>query len=126
MDQRGFSLMQLVITVAVVSIVSSLALYGIASARQRIRLTNSSRLLASYIEKTRVDSVRRHAVNAGEMSGITFLNNSTYRVTMDFDGDGTMETRDVTLDSGVVIATNPLPDPVAFDWRGRLVGAPDK
>ena len=126
LDQRGFSLMQVLITVAVVSIVSALALYGIASARQRIRLTNSSRLLASYIEKTRIDSVRRHALNAGEMSGVTFLNEQTYRVRMDFDGDGTMETRDVTLDTGVVIATSPLPDPVSFDWRGRLVGAPDK
>jgi len=56
--QRGFSLMQLMVTLAVVSIVSGLAVLGIASARQRIRLTNSSRLLASYAEKARVDSVR--------------------------------------------------------------------
>jgi prepilin-type N-terminal cleavage/methylation domain-containing protein len=126
LGQNGFSLIQLLITIAVVAIVSALAVYGIATARQRVRLTNSSRLLASYIEKARVDSVRRHAETAGQLAGITFLTNRSYRVTMDFDGDGTMETRVVTLDEGVVIATNPLPDPITFDWRGRLVAAPDK
>src|SRR4051794_21293676 len=85
--QGGFSMMQLLVTVAIVSIVSSLAVFGIASARQRIRLTNSSRLLASYAEKARVDSVRRHATDANLMAGLEVLNTTTYRVKMDFDGD---------------------------------------
>ena len=95
-------MMQLLITLAVVSIVSGLAVFGIASARQRIRLANSSRLLASYVEKARVDSVRRHPTDGTQMSGIEVLNKTTYRVKMDFDGDGVMETKDVTLDDGVV------------------------
>src|SRR6185369_3907689 len=117
--QHGFSMMQLIITLAVVSIVSGLAVLGIASARQRIRLTNSSRLLASYAEKARVDSVRRHPSDAAQMSGIEVVNNNTYRVKMDFDGDGIVETRDVTLDDGVVFASDPIA--LVFDWRGRLV-----
>jgi Tfp pilus assembly protein FimT len=123
LNQRGFSLLQLCITLAVVAIVSALAVYGIASARQRIRLTNSARLLASYLEKARVDSVRRHAAGAG-MSGITFLTDRTYQVRMDFDGDGIVETRDVSLEDGVVVANN-LPSPISFDWRGKLDGLPD-
>lgn len=117
--QRGFSMMQLLVTLAVVSIVSGLAVFGIASARQRIRLTNSSRLLASYVEKARVDSVRRHPTDPTMMSGIEVLNRTTYRVKMDFDGDGVMETRDITLDDGVVFASDPIA--LVFDWRGRLV-----
>jgi len=120
--QAGFSMMQLLITLAVVSIVSGLAFMGITSARQRIRLTNSSRLLASYIERARVDSVRRHPLNAGEMAGVEVLNTTTYRVRMDFDGSGTVETRDITLDAGVVFATDPIA--LVFDWRGRLVDLP--
>ncbi len=125
-DQTGFSMVQLLITVAVVAIVSSIAVLGIASARQRIRLTNSSRLLASYLEKARVDSVRRHATDTSEMSAVTLLNSFSYRVTMDFDGDGTIETRNITLDDGVVIATDPLPPAITFDWRGRLTGTSEK
>jgi hypothetical protein len=95
---------------------------GITSARQRIRLTNSSRLLASYIERARVDSVRRHPLNAGEMAGVEVLNTTTYRVRMDFGGSGTVETRDINLDDGVVFATDPIA--LVFDWRGRLVDLP--
>lgn len=120
--QAGFSMMQLLITLGVVSIVSGLAFMGITSARQRIRLTNSSRLLASYVEKARVDAVRRHPMNAAEMPGIEVLNTTTYRVKMDFDGNGTVETRDITLDDGVVFATDPIA--LVFDWRGRLVDLP--
>ena len=120
--QAGFSLMQLLITVGIVGIVSSLAFMGITSARQRIRLTNSSRMLASYIERARVDSVRRHPMNAAEMAGVEVLNGNTYRVKMDFDGDGTVDTKDITLDEGVVFATDPLA--LVFDWRGRLVDLP--
>ena len=119
----GFSMLQLLIVLAVVSVVSALAFFGIASAKQRIRLTNSSRLLASYVEKARVDSVRRHPLAAEDMAGIEVLDKTTYRVKMDFDGDGTVETRVITLDSGVEFATDPIA--LVFDWRGRLVDLPE-
>jgi hypothetical protein len=122
MGQRGFSLMQLLITLAVVSVVSGLAVYGIAAARQRIRLTNSSRLLASYVEKARVDSVRRHPTDPNLMAGVEVLDKTRYRVKMDFDGDGVMETRELSLDDGVEFATDPIA--LVFDWRGRLVDLP--
>ncbi|HKR15048.1 MAG TPA: hypothetical protein VJT15_23485 [Pyrinomonadaceae bacterium] len=122
MAQSGFSMMQLLITVAVVGVVSGLAVVGITSARQRIRLTNSSRLLASYVEKARVDSVRRHPTDPNLMAGIEVLNTTSYRVKMDFDGDGSVETKDFSLDDGVVFATDPLA--LVFDWRGRLVDLP--
>ena len=122
MGQRGFSIMQLIVAIAVVSIVSTIAFLGISSARQRIRLTNSSRVLASYVEKARVDSVRRHPMTSDLMAGIQVLDRTTYRVKMDFDANGTVETRDVTLDSGVVFATDPIA--LVFDWRGRLVDLP--
>src|SRR4029079_10394667 len=121
-SETGFTLMQLLIVVAVVGIVSAAAVLGIASAKQRIRLTNSSRLLASYLEKARVDSVRRHPQNSDDMSGLTMLNSNTYRVKMDFDGAGVMETKDFTLDSGSVFETDPIS--LIFDWRGRLVDLP--
>ncbi|MEN3326691.1 MAG: hypothetical protein V7638_1498, partial [Acidobacteriota bacterium] len=78
--QAGFSMLQLLITLGVVSIVSAFAFFGISSARQRIRLTNSSRLLASYVEKARVDSVRRHPMAAADMAGLEVLDKTRYRV----------------------------------------------
>ena len=121
-SQHGFSMMQLLVVLAVASVVSGLAFMGITSARQRIRLTNSSRMLASYAEKARVDSVRRHPSDPDLMAGLEVLDRTTYRVKMDFDGDGTVETKDITLDDGVIFATDPIA--LVFDWRGRLVDLP--
>jgi hypothetical protein len=122
LTQSGFSMMQLLVTLAVVSIVSGLAVFGIASARQRIRLTNSSRMIASFAEKARVDSVRRHPTDPDQMASIEVLDKTTYRVKMDFDGDGVMEVRDFKLDDGVEFASDPIA--LAFDWRGRLIDLP--
>jgi hypothetical protein len=121
--QAGFSMLQILIVLGVVSVVSAVAFFGIASAKQRIRLTNSSRLLASYVEKARVDSVKRHPMAGEEMAGIEVLDKTTYRVKMDFDGDGVVESRVITLDSGVEFATDPIA--LKFDWRGRLVDLED-
>jgi Tfp pilus assembly protein FimT len=117
--QRGFTLLQLLIVVLVIGVIGAMAVFGIVQARQRIRLTNSARLLASYLEKARVDSVRRHATAFDEMAGVTILNPSSYFVRYDMDGNGTLETRQINLDNGITLVNNPRP--VRFDWRGRFV-----
>ena len=116
---RGFTLLQMLIVVVVIAVIGGMAAYGIAQARQRIRLTNSARLLASYLEKARVDSVRRHPANAADMAGVTVIEPTRYQVRLDFDGNGTVETRDIYLDSGITIVNNTVP--TRFDWRGRFV-----
>lgn len=117
-QQGGFTLLQLMIVVLVIAVIGGMAAMGIVQARQRIRLTNSARMMASYLEKARVDSIRRHAVNVDEMASMTFLSNSSYRVRYDMDGNGTLESRDIFLDNGIIIVGNPVP--TRFDWRGRF------
>lgn len=116
---RGFTLLQMLIVIVVIAVIGGMAAFGIAQARQQLRLTNSARLLASYLEKARVDSIRRHAVNAGDMAGVTFLSATRYQVRMDFDGNGTVESREITFDNGIFLVNNPIP--TRFDWRGRFV-----
>ena len=112
-EQRGFSILQLVITLAIAAIVSTFALVGISKSRDYIRLQNSVRQLASYIEKSRLDAIRRHGT-----SSVTFTNTSTYNVWMDFDGTGNPTTRTFSFEDGVTIISWPLPS-VSFNWRGR-------
>jgi hypothetical protein len=104
----------------VIAVVGAMAAYGIAEARQRIRLTNSARLLASYLEKARVDSIRRHPADSTQMASLTFTSNTSYTVRYDMDGNGTLDTRVVNLDTPIFIANNPLPVPTRFNWRGRF------
>ena len=112
----GFTTIQLVITVAVVAVVSATAVYGIRTARASMRLAGDTRQLASYIEKARADSVRRNA-RAGNESSVQIVNDKTYIVTMGFGGSDTLSSQTFTLSEGVTFSTNAAT--ITFDWRGR-------
>jgi Tfp pilus assembly protein FimT len=114
--EDGFSLLQLIVVLAVTVTVSTVAVMSIQGARRSLRLANSGRQLADYLEKARGDSVRRRA-QPGNESSVQQLDNNTYRVTMGFNGSPTLTSRDVDLESDVVFDSNP--QTITFDWRGR-------
>jgi len=119
-QQQGFTIMQMVVTLAIISVVSTVGVLGVKSAREHFKMQNSARLFASYAEKARADSVRRHAASGQEASLEMFgEGTSTYNVTMDF-GSGVVETRTFQLDPGIIFRTAAAK--VTFDWRGRLLG----
>jgi Tfp pilus assembly protein FimT len=113
--QRGAGIIELVIVVAIASIISGFALLQIRSSRSALRVQNSVRQLASYMEKARVDAVRRHGT-----STVTFSDTRTYSVTMDFNNSGTTSTRTFTFQDKVNLASSELPN-VTFNWRGRTL-----
>jgi hypothetical protein len=118
-QQHGFTIMQMVITIAIIAVVSTFGVLGIRSARAEFRLQSSARLFASYIEKARADSVRRHAASGSEASVEIFgAGTTTYEVTMDF-GNGAVETRTFSLDPGIEFDT--AAQKVTFNWRGRML-----
>ena len=112
--QRGFTLLQLLITLAVVIIVSAFALIRLSQAREEIRLQNSVRQLAAHMEKARLDAIRRHGT-----ASVRFTTSSTYTVSMDFDGTGTVGTRSFSFEDGVFIPFSVTLPSVTFNWRGR-------
>jgi type II secretory pathway pseudopilin PulG len=112
--ESGSTLLQLIIVFAVIAVISAFALVNMNSARSTLRLQNSVRQLASYLEKARLDAVRRHA-----NSSVVFNSTSTYDITMDFDGSGNVSTRTFPFENGVSIVSTPLPS-LTFNWRGRI------
>src|SRR6185369_5080374 len=114
---RGFSTVELIITATILTIVTGLGLMGITRAKASIRLAGSAREFASYIEKARVYSIRRHADEASKRANVAINDDKTsYNVSMDLDGDGGMDTRTIDLPSGIQFETI---ETIAFDWRGR-------
>ena len=110
--------MQMILTIAIVAVVSVFGVLGITNARAEFRLQNSARLFASYVEKARVDAIRRHAPEGQESWVETYgPGTSNYAVTMDF-GSGFLETRTFQLETGLVFST--AAQRVTFDWRGRI------
>lgn len=115
--RRGFSTIELLITATVLSIVTGLGVMGISRAKASIRLSGAAREYASYVEKARLYSIRRHADDADSRARVAINNDKlSYDVTMDLDGDGGMDTRTIPLPDGVSFETI---ETIAFDWRGR-------
>jgi type II secretory pathway pseudopilin PulG len=112
---RGVSIVELLIVVTLIGIVSAVALVQLRAARAALSVQTSVRQLASYMEKARVDAVRRHGT-----SRVTFANKTTYSVEMDFNNVGTPTTRTFSFENGVQLASSDLPD-VIFNWRGRTL-----
>lgn len=115
--ETGFSLLETLIVVTVVAVLTAAGFLGITRARASMRLSGSAREYASYIERARVYSIRHHADTLAEAASVSINGDRTsYSVTFDFDGNGTLETRTVQLPNGVSFQTV---EAIAFDWRGR-------
>lgn len=115
----GFSAVELICTATVLAIVTAFGLIGISKARATVRLSGSAREFASYVEKARIFSIRRHADDATERASVVInADQASYDVTMDLDGDGGNDTRTITLPSGITFETV---EGISFDWRGRTM-----
>ena len=115
----GFSVLELLGTVTVLAIVTTIGVIGISKARASVRLSGSAREFASYVEKARIFSIRRHADDAAERASIVInADQASYDVTMDLDGDGGSDTRTISLPSGITFDTV---ESISFDWRGRTM-----
>jgi prepilin-type N-terminal cleavage/methylation domain-containing protein len=121
----GFSLIELLIVVALIGIVGAMALIGIEKANRSFRLAGATRILSTNLERARVDSVRRHGGASINLDSAT-----SYTVNVDFNGTGTSTARTINLPPGTTLSYTLPPattsiDPaatpltIAYDWRGR-------
>jgi type II secretory pathway pseudopilin PulG len=115
--RNGFSIVEILVMTTIISIVTAFGLVGITRARASVRLSGAAREYASYVEKARMHSIRSHADDETERAGVAINDGkASYDVTVDLDGDGTMDTRTITLPDDVSFETV---ETISFDWRGR-------
>src|ERR1041385_178732 len=122
-DAAGFSVIELLIVVATISIVAGMGIIQIVRSRQLMIRANAARELVSYLEKARLDSVRRRPATTAEMAQVSIINANFYSVTMDADGNGTLDApRVMSLPTNTDIQfTGTFPRTIYFNWRGRTV-----
>lgn len=123
----GFSLVELLIVIAIVGILSAVALFSFQRANRSFNLAGATRNLSAYLEKARVDAVRRH-VTDGTVT-INVNSATSYTANLDF-GSGTVTARTINLPGGTTLSYTLPPatasiDPsttpvtITYDWRGR-------
>ena len=123
-DASGFSVLELLIVAVMISVLVGFAITQIAQAKQNMTRANAVRELATYIEKARLDSVRRHATTNAQMAQVAIINPNFYSVTLDTNGDGTVDAPRVIgmpADSNLAIQNGTFPRTIMFNWRGRTV-----
>lgn len=114
--ESGVGIPELLVVVAIVAVISAVAITNFRSSRATLRTQNSVRQLASYMEKARIDAVRRHSTTE-----VKFTSPTSYTVNMDFSNTGVPTTRSFDFESGAQVANNSGLPTVTFNWRGRTV-----
>ena len=117
---RGFSVVEIMVVFVILGIVTTFALIGITQVKSSFQLSNNADILKAHLERAFADAKKRHALGNGRAQ-IAVISNSAYTVTVDFDGDGVLDTRTITLTDQVKFVYNAGSAPVAtIDWRGNI------
>ncbi len=123
----GFSLVEMLIVIAIVGVLSAVALFNFQRSKRSFDVSGGTRNLAAYLEKARVDAVRRHVTDG---SARVDLNSATsFTANIDF-GSGVATGRTINLPVGTTLsytlppattAIDPATTPISvtYDWRGR-------
>ena len=127
-NAAGFSVLELLIVVAMIAVLTGFALMQITRARQLMIRANAAQQLAGYLEKARIDSVRRRPTTTAEMAQVSIINANFYSVTIDSDGSGTLDApRVISLpaNTDLQFIGGTFPRTIYFNWRGRTVNSGD-
>lgn len=123
-NASGFSVLELLIVALMLLVLVGFAITQIARAKQNMTRANAVRELTTYIEKARLDSVRRHATTSAQMAQVSIINANFYSVTLDTNGDGNVDAPCVIgmpANSNLTIQNGLFPRTIMFNWRGRTV-----
>jgi prepilin-type N-terminal cleavage/methylation domain-containing protein len=121
--ESGFSIVEMMIVVVMIAVVTGWAVLRISEAQQSVRLAGATQELTAYLDKARLDSIRRHATAVSQMAQVSITSPTSYSVTLDTNGDGELDPARVFdyHSAGITFNVATYPTTILYNWRGRVV-----
>jgi type II secretory pathway pseudopilin PulG len=121
-NAAGLAGIEMLIVFALLCVIAGFACVHLAQERQATSRKNTAVEFATYLQKARLDSMRRNAKDINQMAQVKVFNRSMYSVAIDADGDGYLDIPLVTsLEKQGVEISGPFPKTFIFDWLGQTV-----
>jgi type II secretory pathway pseudopilin PulG len=122
-NARGFSVTELLLVFAMVSVIAGFAVFSLVRGTRTTNRTNTAVEIANYLQKARLDSMRRNAKEVNQMAQVKIFNRKFYSIAIDGDNDGYLDVPLVmTLPDQPGLEINgPFPKTYIFDWQGQTV-----
>lgn len=124
---NGFSLVDLIIVLSVISILVTLALPQFKKATLHFTRKNAAEELKSFLDRARFDSIKRHAKSINQMATVTLNDSRSFTLKSDLNSDGEIdisETKSIVLNekSNIKITGNNLVFPltISFNYLGQV------
>ena len=126
--QSGFSIIEVVIVLAVTSILMTIAVITFGGAKTDLQRQSIAREFKNYLERARFDSVKRRAAAPADQANIVLTSSRAFTAHLDFDEDRVLRANearvvDFTQRSSTQIFVSDAglnyPVTIRFDQRGQ-------
>jgi prepilin-type N-terminal cleavage/methylation domain-containing protein len=120
---NGFSVTELLLVIAMVSVIAGFAAFSLFRGNHTVDRTNTAVEIARYLQRARVDSIRRRAKDVDQMAQVKVFNRRSYSLAIDADGDNQLDiplVMNLPADKGIEM-NGPFPKTFIFDGSGQTV-----
>jgi len=126
--QRGFSIIEIVIVLAVAGILMTIAVITFGGAKVDLQRQSIAREFKNYLERARFDSVKRRAAATADQATIVLTSSRAFTAHLDFDEDRVLRANearvvDFTQRAATQIFVSDVglnyPVTISFDQRGH-------
>ena len=122
-NARGFTVTELLLVVAMILVVGGFFLVSLVRGKRAAYRANTAVEIANYLQKARLDSMRRNTRDVSQMAQVKIFNRRFYSIAVDGDNDGYLDVPLVmSLPEQPGVGFNgPFPKTYIFDGQGQTV-----